>query len=185
MTSPLNRQELIGQLSSGLDADFLFFWGHRPSRTGELTQSCLSQWWPSSFVVEGTRYPTAEHWMMAWKARMFGDDEAVDRILAMDDPGKAKHLGRQVAGFDPLVWEAAAFGIVVQGNFHKFSSDGRLRKYLLASNDAVLVEASPLDPVWGIGMSADDPDAALPQRWRGENKLGFALMKVRDLLRGS
>jgi len=48
----------------------------------------------------------------------------------------------------------------------------------------VLVEASPLDRVWGIGLAADDPRAADPAGWRGLNLLGFALMEARDLLSG-
>jgi ribA/ribD-fused uncharacterized protein len=46
----------------------------------------------------------------------------------------------------------------------------------------VLVEASPRDRIWGIGMSAGHRDASRPSRWRGLNLLGFALMNVRDQL---
>lgn len=40
-----------------------------------------------------------------------------------------------------------------------------------------------MDRVWGIGMAADDEAAMNPQRWRGANLLGFALMEARERLR--
>ena len=42
----------------------------------------LSQWFEAPFTIEGVTYPTAEHWMMAEKARLFGDGEALGRILS-------------------------------------------------------------------------------------------------------
>ena len=72
---------------------------------------------------------------------------------------------------------------MLQGNFGKFSQNGRLRDYPLSTGDAVLAEASPYDRIWGIGLTADDPHAQNPMRWRGENLLGFVLMQVRDMLR--
>lgn len=84
------------------------------------------------------------------------------------------------------MWARERFGIVVEGSVHKFSSDQALLGYLLGTAGRVLVEASPLDRVWGIGLAADDPRAHDPARWRGDNLLGFALMEARErLLRGA
>jgi predicted NAD-dependent protein-ADP-ribosyltransferase YbiA (DUF1768 family) len=55
----------------------LFFWGHRPLKNGEIGKSCFSQWFEKSFEYEGNNYLTAEHWMMAEKARLFKDDEVL------------------------------------------------------------------------------------------------------------
>ncbi|MER8863158.1 NADAR family protein [Mesorhizobium sp. M0751] len=163
---------------------FLFFWGHQPSKDGRMTTSCFSQWWHAPFTVEGLSYPTAEHWMMAEKARLFGDAQTVTQILRATGPKQAKQLGRQVSGFDGTKWDADKYRIVTEGSFQKFRQNAALREYLLSTHDQVLVEASPVDRVWGIGLAADDERAVNPLLWRGENLLGFALMQARDRLRG-
>jgi ribA/ribD-fused uncharacterized protein len=103
-------------------------------------------------------------------------------VLAAQSPRAAKAAGRQVRDFDEDAWAAARFGLVVDGNLAKFGQDDRLRRYLAETGERVLVEASPRDRIWGIGLSAADKDARCPSRWRGLNMLGFALLNVRDLL---
>ncbi len=174
---------LIKQVSRGERLKFLPFWGHRPRPDGTLGPSCLSQWWPSAFTVGEVRYATAEHWMMAGKARIFGDAEAERAALEAGTPAEAKKAGRLVRDFDNAVWERERFALVVEGSVHKFGSDPALRGYLLGTGNRVLVEASPMDRIWGIGLAADDERALDPARWRGLNLLGFALMEARDRLR--
>ncbi|MGP9018248.1 NADAR family protein [Streptomyces sp. BR1] len=176
---------LIAQVKDGERVKFLHFWGHTPQRDGSLGPSCFSQWWPSAFTVDGVEYTTAEHWMMASKARLFGDAAAERAVLSATSPAAAKKAGRLVQGFDDAVWSRERYGIVVTGSVHKFGSDPALRGYLLATGDRVLVEASPLDRIWGIGLAADAPEADDPSRWRGLNLLGFALMDAREILRGA
>ncbi|MFD6079205.1 NADAR family protein [Streptomyces hydrogenans] len=176
-------EELTQQVSRGEKVKWLHFWGHRPAPDGRLTASCLSQWWPSPFAVDGVRYATAEHWMMAEKARLFGDAEAERAALAARTPAEAKKAGRLVRGFDETVWARERSAIVTAGSVHKFASDEGLRGFLLGTGGRVLVEASPLDRVWGIGLAAGDPGAHDPDRWRGLNLLGFALMEARERLR--
>lgn len=173
---------LLAEHAAEQSLKYLLFWGHQPERDGSVGKGCFSQWWPSAFVVDGITYLTAEHWMMAGKARLFDDEANLDRILAAKTPGEAKKLGRQVRGFEADVWQAACFDIVVLGNFHKFSQHDALRRYLLETVNRILVEASPVDPIWGIGLAQDDPAALDPARWQGTNLLGFALMMVRDRL---
>lgn len=132
--------------------------------------------------MEGSVYLTAEHWMMAAKARLFGDEEIARQIIRTTDPGAAKKLGRKVKAFDPGIWDAHKFDIVVEGNFHKFSTHAALKNFLLATGSSILVEASPLDTIWGIGLTQEDPCVYDPTKWLGENLLGFALMQVRDQL---
>lgn len=162
---------------------FVFFWGHQPQRDGSVGAGCLSQWWPAPFAVDGTRYPTGEHFMMERKARLFGDADVAARILAARHPGAAKALGRQVRGFDEAAWNAHRYAIVVAANTAKFGQHPALREFLLGTGDRVLVEASPLDRVWGIGLAAGDERSGRPSAWRGLNLLGFALMEVRANLR--
>ena len=163
----------------GARLKYLFFWGHRPSHDG-LGPGCLSQWWPSPFTVDGVSYPTTEHWMMARKAQLFDDHEAVDRVLAAPHPQEAKTVGRTVRGFDEEVWRAHRYAVVVEGSVAKFSQHDDLRWYLLGTAGRVLVEASPIDRIWGIGLAADDARARRPHEWLGLNLLGFALMDARD-----
>ncbi|MEV5706274.1 NADAR family protein [Actinoallomurus sp. NPDC052274] len=176
--------DLIPLEEQGELPELLLFWGHRPPKGGGVGKGCLSQWYPAPFTVDGVRYATAEHYMMAGKARLFGDAAAEQRVLADDDPGKAKGAGRKVRGFDEDVWSEHRYGLVVAANEAKFGQHSGLRNFLLATGDRVLVEASPYDTVWGIGLSASQPEAARPSAWRGLNLLGFALMDVRTALRG-
>jgi ribA/ribD-fused uncharacterized protein len=174
--------ELTGLTRAGGRPEYLLFWGHRPSAGGEAGPGCLSQWWPVTFLVDGLSYPSAEHYMMAAKARLFGDAESAERIRLAADPAAAKALGRQVARFDEERWAACRLDVVVTGNLAKFGQHGDLRSFLLSTGDRVLVEASRSDTVWGIGMDADDERATSPDRWPGLNLLGFALMEVRQRL---
>ncbi|MFF4713968.1 NADAR family protein [Streptomyces eurythermus] len=178
-------ESLIREVRAGTRVKFLHFWGHRPRPDGRIGASCLSQWWPSPFVVDGVEYATAEHWMMAGKARLFGDAEAERRVLAAEHPAAAKKAGRLVRGFDDETWQRERFRIVTEGSVHKFAADDDLRQFLLNTGDRVLVEASPVDRVWGIGLAADDEAASDPQRWQGLNLLGFALMEARERLAGA
>ncbi|GGX22325.1 hypothetical protein GCM10010383_60740 [Streptomyces lomondensis] len=181
--APASRDALVRAVRAGARIKYLHFWGHRPRPDGRIGASCLSQWWPAPFTVDGVAYATAEHWMMAAKARLFEDAAAERAVLAAAHPAEAKKAGRLVRGFDEAIWERERFRIVVEGSVHKFGAHPTLRAYLLGTGDRVLVEASPVDRVWGIGLAADDAAASDPERWRGPNLLGFALMAARERLR--
>ncbi|MFF4962653.1 NADAR family protein [Streptomyces sp. NPDC001222] len=178
-----SRESLVRAVHAGARVRYLHFWGHRARADGRIGTSCLSQWWPSPFTVDGVEYATAEHWMMASKARLFGDADAQRRALDAPNPALAKRAGRLVRGFDETIWARERFAIVVEGSVHKFAAHEDLRAFLLGTGDRVLVEASPVDRVWGIGLAAGDEAAADPERWRGANLLGFALMEARERLR--
>lgn len=173
---------LVAHLDADGKAKYLRFWSHRPQRGGSVGAGCLSQWWPAPFTVDGVGYATAEHWMMAGKARLFGDADAEQRALAAPHPKVAKAVGRGVRGFDEQIWARERYGLVVEGGVHKFGAHPELRGFLIGTRGRVLVEASPADRVWGIGLAADDERAADPRSWRGLNLLGFALMEVRRRL---
>ena len=168
--------------AAGQPIDFLFFWGHRPRPDGTIGPGCLSQWWPAPFAEDGVSYPTAEHWMMAGQARLFDDEPGLARVLAAASPKDVKAVGRAVRGYSEQVWADARFDLVVAGNLAKFRQNPDLSAFLSATDRKVLVEASPRDRVWGIGVGANHSDATRPSRWRCTNLLGFALMNVRDQL---
>ncbi len=170
------------QAEKGKKMKYLMFWGHQPSKDGSITASCFSQWWVSKFEVNGNTFRSAEHWMMWEKANLFEDVDIAKQILECKSPAQAKAFGRKVTGFQPEVWDAHKYEIVKKGSYHKFSQNDELKEFLLNTRKRVLVEASPVDPVWGIGMAKDHLHAEIPSKWRGEILLGIALMEVRDEL---
>lgn len=163
--------------------DFLFFWGHQPSKDGTITKTCLSQWWMSSFKVDEIEYKSAEHFMMAKKAALFGDFEIMNQIINTNSPVDVKKLGREVKNYSDAIWLENRYEIVKTGNFYKFSQNAELQKFLLSTGEKVLVEASPVDAIWGIGLASDHKNANNPKEWKGLNLLGFTLMEVRDELK--
>lgn len=160
----------------------VLFWSHRPERDGSTGRGCFSQWWPAPITLDGVTYPTAEHWMMAGKARLFGDDAGLRAVLDARSPGAAKAAGAAVRGFDEDVWARERYGLVLAGTVAKFTQHPDLGGVLARTGSQVLAEASPVDRIWGIGRAAADPDAERPSRWLGLNLLGFALMDARDRL---
>ena len=150
---------------------YLFFWDGWPS-----------QWHRSPFSIDGVSYLCAEQFMMAEKARVFGDAESEAAIMAAEHPRKQKSLGRKVQGFDEARWELVCRGVVYTGNVAKFTQNAELRERLMETGDRVIVEASPFDRVWGIGLGAEDPRALDRSQWQGRNWLGIAIMQVRDAL---
>ena len=174
---------LTEKFEKGEALKFLYFWGHTNKYKEEVGKFCFSQWFESPFVINNVTYKTSEHWMMAQKALLFHDKDTFKRIIACNKPGEAKELGRQVANFDEQIWEEKKFDIVKLGNFYKFSQNPKLADYLLKTDTRILVEASPIDTIWGIGLSQDSEDIGNMYAWRGQNLLGFVLMEVRDCLK--
>lgn len=177
-----SREKLIQEIEQGREFDYLLFYGHKASADGLVTARCCSQWFPAPFEIDGVQYPTAEHFMMAEKARLFKDNEMLAQILACQTPKEAKAFGRKVQNFDAQIWQKHCSEIVVKANVAKFSSNGAMADWLLLTAPKVLVEASMWDKIWGIGMTAQTTGARDPKLWKGLNLLGFALMEARDRL---
>lgn len=166
------------------DKEFIFFYGHTPKENGKVNKSCFSQWYAHNpFDSDGITYHTAEHYMMAKKAELFGDEDARLKIINNPDPKYVKACGRLILDFDPITWDKHKFDIVTKGSILKFSQHEELKEFILNTEDAILVEASPYDTIWGIGLSIEDAKKVTPNEWKGENLLGFALMEARDYLK--
>ncbi|QSI32025.1 DUF1768 domain-containing protein [Variovorax sp. RKNM96] len=180
-----SNEDLLAYTAQGHKVDYLFFWGHQVPKDGSVGKSCFSQWYEAPFAIEGDTYRTAEHFMMAGKARLFGDAATCEKILAARTPGEAKKLGRQIRDFEEAKWLDARFDLVTRGNIAKFSQNKALGAFLLGTGQQVLVEASPVDAIWGIGLAATDAAAQDPRSWQGLNLLGYALMAARDELRAA
>ena len=174
--------DLLTEIGAGAKFKYLFFWGHAGKGIGP---HILSQWYPAEFHEQGVLFKSAEHYMMYKKALLFSNPNTAEMILAAEDPGKVKALGRQIKSFEESKWMLNRFDIVVEGNVLKFGSDPSLLAFLLNSNPRILVEASPRDKIWGIGMDAKNESAENPFKWKGNNLLGFALMEARDRLLAS
>jgi ribA/ribD-fused uncharacterized protein len=144
--------------------------------------SPFSQWHRCSFVVDDRTFNCAEQFMMYGKALLFEDAEVATRILAAAHPREHKALGRKVKRFDDAAWKRAREGIVKTGNRAKFTQNPELLAQLLATRGTTLVEASPYDRIWGIGLAASDPRAKDRAAWRGQNLLGVILTELRDEL---
>jgi ribA/ribD-fused uncharacterized protein len=182
MTQHYDIEWLKGKFDKGLTIKFIFFWGHTNKHKEDVGNFCFSQWYETPFIVENVTYKTAEHWMMAQKALLFKDEKTFDQIIKCDKPGEAKELGRQVQNFEEGAWNEKRFSIVKAGNIHKFNQHPKFATYLIDTGERVLVEASPVDTIWGIGLAKDSTHIQNPYKWRGQNLLGFALMEVRDIL---
>lgn len=141
------------------------------------------QWHPSVMVIDNARYGCAEQFMMAEKARLFNDKASLKKIMASSDPSEQKALGKRIKGFDIEIWQRNAKLIVYRGSHAKFTQNDHLKYELRKTEGTMLVEASPTDTVWGIGLSEHDDNAYNPRKWRGTNWLGEVLTLVRiDLL---
>ena len=143
----------------------------------------FSQFFPCTFTEMGVTYNSAEQYMMAQKALLFDDIKTYDKIMSLSNPSKIKALGRLVKNFNQEIWDKHKEDIVFNGNLLKFSQNKKLCKQLLATGDKEIVEASPTDTIWGIGLAETDPDIYDKSKWRGTNLLGKAIMKVRDVLK--
>ena len=144
--------------------------------------SPFSQWYRCSFTVDGNTFNCAEQFMMYGKAKLFGDAETAALILAADHPREHKALGRKVKRFDEAIWKREREAIVLAGNRAKFTQNPELEQVLRATAGTTLVEASPYDRIWGIGLAATDPRAQDVTQWKGMNLLGKILTQLREEL---
>lgn len=159
-----------------MDEKFTFFWG-----------GPFSQWYPSQFrgydfYNSWTSFNTAEQYMMAFKAMVFADNEKSQAILDEIRPAIQKALGRKVKNFNQEVWDQVKLDIVFNGNVLKFSNNPNLYEILCDTEGTTLVEASPYDKIWGIGLLESDPRCFDRTQWLGLNLLGQTLTEVRDYL---
>lgn len=157
---------------------FSFFW-----------QGPFSQWHKCKFTVNGVDYNCTEQFMMAQKAILFKDDDILEDIMAETDPRAQKKLGRKIRGFEKDLWDKHRYTIVLAGNLAKFTQNEDLKKILMDTELRTLVEASPLDKIWGIGLAEYTEDGYAVDdvydrsKWKGINLLGQALTQVREMIK--
>lgn len=182
--SPVN--DAAAQTDAGSNKEkFTFFW---------QAPSPFSQFHPCKFHAKplfittsddekGYTFLHCEQWMMFNKAKLFKDEKSAVMIMAATEPIKCKALGRKVENFKEEIWKKENERIVLEGNRHKFTQNPNLLQKLLETEGSTLVEASPRDRLYGIGLSAKNPKALDRKTWRGKNLLGELLTKLREELK--
>lgn len=151
---------------------------HKP----EQENGYLGNWYIADFKIDGKVFSSIEQYMMYEKARVFNDDIVMERVMELTDAQEIKKLGRQVRNYNDHVWNGIRQIVVFRGVYAKFEQNEELKEKLLATGDAILVEAAGDDRVWGVGLTMYDPDRMDPEKWQGTNYLGYILMEVRRLL---
>jgi ribA/ribD-fused uncharacterized protein len=152
---------------------FSLFWG-----------GPYSQWEYSLFTYNGIEFNCCEQFMMFFKALVCGDLESAVLILLELFPKEQKALGRKVKNFDEEKWnKEVSMAVVYIGNYLKFSTDRKFWDYIVNDPSKEIVEASPVDRIWGIGLNISKPQAWHKNSWRGENRLGECLTDVRAILK--
>jgi len=152
---------------------YTFFWKDK-----------IAQWNMQSFIDEdGVIYNCAEQYMMAKKALLFNDFGSFVKIMGSTSPSEQQKIGRIVNNYNQVIWDNKKEDIVYNGNILKFTQNENLFDILVSTQNSILVEASPYDKVWGVGLAADNQLILNEKNWRGLNLLGKALMKVREDLK--
>ena len=165
-----SEKEIMAKASADKKKEkFTFFWS-----------GPFSQWESSVFKIDGVKFVTAEQYMMYKKALLFHDYKTCGKIMRTSEPREQKAYGREVKNFNRDVWNKHCKGFVYEANYAKFTQNQDLLKKLLATGGTTLVEASPYDKIWGIGLKESDPKAKSRDTWEGKNWLGEVLTDVRD-----
>ena len=158
--------------------EILFFFSKEPENKE------FSNFYETTFTLDGVDYKSAEHAFQAVKAKTFGDEVHFSKILKAKSAQSAKSFGKKVVGFKDDVWTPEKKeDIMKQVVRAKFTQNLDLRKKLVDSGDKILANADSRDKFWGVGTSANTAIAKDPAKWKGENKLGKMLMELRTELR--
>jgi len=142
----------------------------------------LSNWFNCTFKYKGHTFKNSEQAFMWEKAMYFNDITIANEILKEPNPRRNKELGRSVKNFNPDAWLKTSMRYMVDVNYAKWTSTDKLKKLLISTNPKIIVEASPYDTIWGIGLHWNDDDVLDEKKWKGTNWLGKALMEVRTKL---
>jgi ribA/ribD-fused uncharacterized protein len=154
---------------------FIYFWKH-----DEIPYGVFCNWSPHSIQIDEITFATAEHALMFGKAILFKDEEASKKLITSKDPKEAKSIGRTVKDFDEQIWDQHKFTIMCKVLLAKVNQHKIIKDLLLTTQDATIVEASPLDDIWGIGLGAKKAALVGPSKWKGQNLLGKAWEYVRN-----
>ena len=156
--------------------NYVFFW---------QTGSPFSNWHPAKYTLNGIEFNCSEQGVMWGKATLFGDEKVASDVLkcSVSQQGQMKSLGRAVKGFNEHIWKNNRINIYTAHCRAKFTQNPYLKTALMATGTKILVEASPSDAIWGIGLSEKNAKTILPSAWPGLNLLGKILTSLRNELK--
>lgn len=129
----------------------------------------FSNFAPYPIILKGKRWPTNEHYFQAQK---FAGTEHEEAIRLAKSPMVAARMGRSRLRPLRTDWEAVKDDAMFEAVRAKFTQHDDLRRLLLSTGDARIVEHRARDAYWG-----DGPDGS------GKNMLGELLMRMRGELR--
>lgn len=179
-------QGLKESLSKGARYEFINFYdfSKKDVKFDHLTNGCFSHFFPIEFCDKrGVKYSNCYQFMMAQKALFFNDHKIFNQIMKTDDHFEQKKLGRKVTNFDLNLWKEVSDDLCYEGNLYKFSQNEKLYEFILSFNaNSLFVNCDPNDEMYGIQLTMDDQKAKNPNEWKGFNKLGFQLTRVRHTL---
>lgn len=168
------------------DSDSKFNLIFEINSNGQYSASSPLSGWVVSYFCESEEEPefkNLEQYIQFQKALLFDDENIAAKILGTSSPWELRGIENSISNYDEAIWERLCYSVVAYGNYLKFDSDIRWREYLLDTGNDILVYADENDTLLGIGLSKDDPDVCNPEKWKGKNIFGFALMDARDKLR--
>lgn len=148
----------------------IFFWGD---------DDVYSNFYRFEFKYKGKTFFCSEQAFMWEKAMLFGDKNIAGQILKSTHPYECKKLGRKVKNYDDKKWGKVREDIWKEILINKFSSEP-LKSEILKTKNKILVEASPYDKLYGIGLEVWDDRVLDENNWKGKNLLGKILMGVRE-----
>lgn len=185
-------ESLKEEIQKGYRPTYIGFFGNQADKPNERVFSNFYKA-PFSVKLQGTNelvtFTCTEQYFMYQKAETFGDTKIMQELLNPNlHPADYKHLGKKVTPYDDAKWNTVRYEKMKNALRHKFTQSKKLRTILLNTRNAVLVETSPFDTIWGIGVGKTARPGQRPinwrdiNNWRGQNLLGFALMEIRDEL---
>lgn len=121
------------------------------------------------FELDGTYWKTAEHYFQAQK--FAGTKHEID-IQRAHNPKQAAQMGRDRSRPLRKDWEDVKDDVMRRAVLKKFETHDDIRRMLLDTGDADIVENAPGDYYWGCGQDGS-----------GKNMLGKILMETRAILR--
>lgn len=159
------------RISHQTQAGFTFF----------FSRDCpLSNFYPATFTINGHTFNCAEQFIQHSKAVLFNDQKTAQDIIHEPLPEKQKQLGRQVTNFNAKLWEDSIQKIVTRGLAQKFEENNDLKTFLRNTGSNELVEASPRDTLFGIGLGMSNEAKTDKSKWRGKILQGQMLQKIRS-----
>nr|WP_236034338.1 NADAR family protein [Bifidobacterium saguinibicoloris] len=150
---------------NGPKQPYFGFWNGEDWASNFHPAPFIVDWKDDDGLVKKLRFECSEQWFMFRKAWRFHDHYATGLVLQSGlKPHQYKVIGRSVRNFDETVWNKESRGYMFEALVFKFSQNPDLANQLLETGNRVLVECSPFDTIWGIGLGKQTKDGQTDDR---------------------